>query len=147
MPTFLSLGTSSEGLKLKDLQIVNGVFFRHSLLFFSKKYMAFCFTQMFTHIHSFFLSFFSQSILIQTLFEIVPICFCFVQLGLSCTQSFVASFDEMCTCPHPVVLRISVFLFVLFVLFVLFCCQVEFCALLLDRVNSRETGHVCPYFV
>ena len=35
-------------------------------------------------------------------------CLSFVQLSESRAQSFVASFDVMCTCPHPAALRISV---------------------------------------
>ena len=131
MSTFLSLGTGSEGLKqrLVSPKWIPQVCFSGSLylLIFQKKYMEFCSTQMFAHIKSFrkCLSFFSLSVLIPTLFEIFLSCFCFVQLSESRAVSFVASFDETCTSPHPAALRISVLSCFLVSLHSVLCCFTE----------------------
>ena len=113
MSTFLSLGTGSEGLKQR-LVIQNGY---HRCVFSGSQYLM-IFQRNTWHfvrhkcLHTSNLSenvsLFSLSVLIPTLFETFLSCRCFVQLSESRAVSFVASFDETCSSPHPAALRISV---------------------------------------
>ena len=113
MSTFFSLGTGSEGLKQRLVNrqwmpqmFSSGIF---CLLFFQRNtWRSVLHKCLHTSNLSENFSFLSLSISIPMLLEIFLSCLCFVQLRESRAQSFVASFDEMCTCPYQAVLRISV---------------------------------------